>query len=87
MIGFSRSPKFVLLVDSNSGTQIEMDRDTAKAFARFLMVELTVVDALLIDGRNLLEFDKKFATMVKSKHSNEEIESAAQKARDRRIGN
>lgn len=87
MFTFSRGPNFVLIVDQNSGRQFELDRETAKALCRFLMVELTVVDALLIDGRNLLESDRKFATMVKSKHSNQEIENAAQKARDRRTGN
>ena len=87
MINFGRDGTTYVILDVAAGMQIRLDREELKELSRFFLVELNIVDALISDGRNLLDFDSKFRKMVLAKFSTEEIQNAAKKAEIRGRGN
>lgn len=64
---FARSGAFITIIDPKTAKQIELSRAESKDLARFLLVELNVVEFILQDGRKGSEIDQKFVAMVNSR--------------------
>lgn len=64
MLKFARINNGYLITQENTGINIEMDIETAKSLARFLMIELNIIKAELNDGRKIEEVDKEFIKML-----------------------
>ena len=51
MIHFGKNGQNFVIIDTNRAMNLELTRVEAKALARFLMIELNIVEFYLNDGR------------------------------------